>query len=53
MPAYHNVSHIADTDAMGNAEIIIGRYTLIKTIGFQNLCDCSAIDSLLKCMYTL
>lgn len=25
MPAYHNVSHIADIDLMGNAEIIIGR----------------------------
>jgi len=34
MPTYHNVSHTADIDVMGYTKIIIGRYTVIKTIGF-------------------
>jgi len=34
MPAYHSVSHIAAIDVMGNAEIMIRRYSVIETIGF-------------------
>jgi len=34
MPAYHGVSHNAATDVMENAEIMIGRYSVIETIGF-------------------
>jgi hypothetical protein len=41
MRAYHNVSliHVAETDVMGNTEVITGVYSVIKTTEFENFCD--------------
>jgi len=35
MPAYHSVSHNTAIDVMGNAEIMIGKYSIIKLLGFK------------------